>query len=268
MADRVIIAAAEGALITAACGVVIAAIEALVVAAIQVVIISVVEAVIIVVDPARRHYVLPAELACPGGGRNRRLAVIAGRQQGAIVAGQVFVLRLQAGRLHVAFVRVLAFYLRGPGGRAAIAAIKADAVYSGVIDHRIVDVGVMDVDYIHIGDRAVVEIVVAAPVSSEESHSGIAKAVINAAVEADMRTPVSRMPDVDSCSPSPISRSPEQAYCRWRNPGAGHPVISFRSPGPITRRPNPSWFGTGRLDVNRQYRRTNADRYSNRNLRA
>src|SRR5215467_5223160 len=111
--------------------------------------------------------------------------MIAGCQQGAIGAGQVFVLGLQAGGLNVPLILVSTVQLGRMCGSAAIATVEADAVYRGVVDHRVVDVGIVDIDDVHIGDRAVVKILVITPISSDESDAGIAKAVIDAAIEAD-----------------------------------------------------------------------------------
>src|SRR6185312_7978902 len=48
-----------------------------------------------------------------------------------------------------------------------------------------------------------------APVATLEANTGVAAAVIDTAVEANMRTPVTAVPDVEAFVPPPVSRRPD-----------------------------------------------------------
>ncbi len=60
-------------------------------------------------------------------------------------------------------------------------------------------------DVIHI---AVVVVMTMVPTATIESVSPIAAAIVNAAVEADIQTPITGIPSVISAVPAPISWSP------------------------------------------------------------
>jgi hypothetical protein len=77
-----------------------------------------------------------------------------------------------------------------------------------VVDYRSV-IHVRDVDTTEVADRAVVEKRPSVPVTALESNTAVAKSVVHAAIEADMRTPVAAMPEVDPTSPTPVARRPE-----------------------------------------------------------
>jgi len=115
---------------------------------------------------------------------------------------------------------------------AAFAAVKRDV---GIVvhDHRIVDVDVGDVDRIDMHDGGVVEESAAAPFAADEADAAIAKAVINAAIESNVRSPVAGVPHVEAVVPAPVTRGPEHAHGR-DYPGSGHPVVTIVvAPGPI-----------------------------------
>jgi hypothetical protein len=75
------------------------------------------------------------------------------------------------------------------------------------------------------------------------------------------------MPAVKSTCEAPIARCPEQAHTRRRHPHARNPVIAGLPIAPVTRCPEISLRGAGWRDIDRQCRRSNSDRYPNRNLR-
>src|SRR5207245_10281149 len=89
-------------------------------------------------------------------------------------------------------------------------------------------------------------------VVSVKSRAGIAEAVINTAVEADVRAPVAAVPDVKAVVPSPITGRPVQAY-RSDHPGTGHPVVAIVIvPRPVAGRPDVAGAGADGLRVDRQ----------------
>jgi hypothetical protein len=82
-----------------------------------------------------------------------------------------------------------------------------------IYDHRpVIDIG--DVGDIHVGYGAVVEEFATAPFTTLKAFAEVSEAVINAAVESDVRTPIARIPKVDAVVPAPVSRSPEKANFR------------------------------------------------------
>src|SRR4029077_12360744 len=91
--------------------------------------------------------------------------------------------------------------------------------------------------------------------AASKTHSHITEAVVDSAVEPDVRAPVARVKRVDPAYEAPISRCPEQAHARRLRPGAGHPVVTSPAPGPVPRRPHVALFGTRRLVIVRQRRR-------------
>src|ERR1700751_1357219 len=105
-----------------------------------------------------------------------------------------------------------------------------------------------------------VEEVSTAPVAALISDSEIAEAVIDAAVETYVRSPIARVPDIDAITPTPVARSPQHSHSWGNHPCAGHPVVTVLSPGPVTRRPDIVGARTNRLRVHRDHRRRHRDR--------
>src|SRR5579863_3774252 len=173
--------------------------------------------------------------------------MIVRRQHRAICACHVFVLGLHAGGLHVVFILKLALLRRGPGINASAPAVKAHPADGGVSDHGPVDIGVVDADHVYVGHGAIVKEPATTPISSNEANAAITKAIINAAVEANVGSPVPCVPAISAADKPPISRSPEQAHGWRRYPRAWNPVVSIRSVSPVTRRPEIPWFRTRRL---------------------
>src|SRR5580658_10403678 len=108
---------------------------------------------------------------------------------------------------------------------AAGAAIEAHAVDGEVVD----DGGVIDVRDVH-GSGDVVDIAVvvertALPVAAGITAADVAKSVVDAAIKADVGTPIAGVPEVGALAPAPIARRPQEARLRRQHPGARHPVI-------------------------------------------
>jgi hypothetical protein len=158
------------------------------------------------------------------------------------------------------------FLLRsGPRADTAVAAVEAD---TGIVvhdDRLVIDIG--DVGDVHVSDTTVVEKSVTSPLPAEKADAGVAKAVVDATVEADVRTPVAAVPSIESIIPTPVARSPEHAN-GGEYPGPGHPVIAtVVIPSPVPRRPEIAGTGAQGLRVDRQRRRADPNRNSHRNLR-
>src|SRR5260370_7902992 len=157
------------------------------------------------------------------------------------------------------------FLRRRTGNGSARAAVKADPFDGAVVvdDCRVVGI-VYDGD-VHVGHRAIVVIRAASPVAAEKAGTGVAETVVNAAVEADSRSPVARGPSVEAIFERPIPWSPEQTDFRRLHPGAGDPEITVRSIGPIAGNPDVTSLRTDRLHIHWQHPSTNpnADAPSN-----
>src|SRR4029077_16133318 len=98
-------------------------------------------------------------------------------------------------------------------------------------------------------------------VSALIAETPIAEAVINAAIEADMRAPVAGVPDIEAFAPTPIAWGPEKTYFGSQHPRTRHPEIAIVAVSPVTGRPDVPLAGAYRLYVDRQYRRSNSDRH-------
>ena len=119
-------------------------------------------------------------------------------------------------------------------------------------DHCTVHVDVGDVNGVYVHDRGVVKEMAFAPFAAAEALAAVAKSIVDSTVEADMRAPVTAVPNVEAVVPSPIPGSPQQARFGHFYPGAGHPVIAIVViPGPISGSPHKAFAGTNRLLVNR-----------------
>src|SRR6202795_1967961 len=138
-------------------------------------------------------------------------------------------------------------------GHAARATVVAHFVHRDIVDGDVVHHGlvvrVVNDGGVHIVDRGVVVIPVAVPTAADVTHADVAETVIDAAVESDVRTPVTGVPTVPSADEPPIAGSPQHTHPGRLNPGAGDPVIIVAVPMPVSRRPEVSILRTGRLLV-------------------
>src|SRR6266478_3626552 len=148
----------------------------------------------------------------------------------------------------------------GPRADTAVAAVEADTGMVVHDDRLVIDIG-------HVGDATVVEKSVTSPLPAEKADAAVAKAVVDATVKADVRTPVAAVPNVESIIPTPVARSPEHPN-GGEYPGSGHPVIAIVViPSPVPGRPEIAGAGAKGLRVNRQRWRADPNRNSHRNLR-
>src|SRR5260370_36660017 len=115
---------------------------------------------------------------------------------------------LSGGRCHMLFAA--RGRLRGSRrGGDSVRAVEAGPVHGCVVvDYGLVDIRVIDDGRVHVGDCGVIAEMLAHPHSATESDTGISEPIIHAAVEADVRAPVSGVPSVVAASKSPIAGSP------------------------------------------------------------
>jgi len=125
----------------------------------------------------------------------------------------------------------------------------------------------MNVGDIHVVDGTVVEEMSAFPASTLEAIAEVAEAVVNTAVEPDMRSPVAYVEKKRGAAPTPPARSPQEARLRCQYPRARHPIVAVRAVSPVTGRPDVTLGGARWLFVHGKCRRANMDRYANADLR-
>jgi hypothetical protein len=132
-----------------------------------------------------------------------------------------------------------------------------------VVDDRVV-IYVGDVDAAHIHDRAVIEVSTTAPVTALKPNTTITEAVIDTAVEADVRAPVATVPRVNATAPAPVPGRPQQSGRRRQHPRARHPVITLVTISPVPGCPHIARRRQRRLHIHRKRRRRDVDRHTNR----
>lgn len=181
------------------------------------------------------------------------------RSQAAVGSGGLQMFGLLGRGRDVSFARVFFFFGCRSRSGSTLAAVIADAVYVHVVNDRL-RVRVMDDRGVYVHDRGVVEKVSALPISALEAGANVSESVVDAAIEADICSPIASVPEIGAVAPAPISRSPEETGLGGENPGAGHPVIVAIVPSPVARRPEIAFAGTDGLCVDRQNWRRNGDR--------
>jgi hypothetical protein len=200
----------------------------------------------------------------PGGSRVLRVSAIHLGIRGSIGFCSCLVLRLEPRGSRVLIV--LCNQLRRSGSMLnparATAIGNAAAVGDRVSLHaRRVVVGGVNYAFIHAHHRGVVGKLVAAPFSARETDALVPKAVVHAAVVADVAAPVAPMEPVSAVVPVPVVGRPQGAYIGHRNPCAGNPVVVLVAIGPVAGNPHQVGLRAVGLFVNREFgrRQTHAD---------
>src|SRR6202044_3401604 len=104
------------------------------------------------------------------------------------------------------------------------------------------------------------------PPPPNKAATAVPEAVVNAAIEADVGSPIASVPGIYAATPTPVTRSPEQADARRCDPNARYPVVASGTVRPVSRRPHVALNRARRLFVNGNGRRPDADRNADRNL--
>jgi hypothetical protein len=91
--------------------------------------------------------------------------------------------------------------------------------------------------------------VAAAPIAALVAEADVAETVVDAAIVADMRAPVTTVKPVAVMPEAPVAGGPQGALVGSLNPHAGHPVVSLRRIGPVAGRPQIVVAGGLRLFV-------------------
>src|SRR6266478_1622517 len=100
------------------------------------------------------------------------------------------------------------------------------------------------------------------PASAFVAEAAVTEAVINAAIKADVFTPVSAVPKVSLVSPTPITGSPQESNPRRDDPGSRNPVVILILVvvGPVAGSPDVAISGTNGLLVHGKRWRSKTDR--------
>src|SRR5229473_1906039 len=199
---------------------------------------------------ARCNYVA-VEVARVSAGRHCRPPVIFRRPLPPVRARRMLVLDLFVPRFDVMLVLRNSLALVFTRLNSVRPAVVADVIDRGVVHYHGSVVGVVDDSGVDVGHRAVVHKFSSAPFPAPKTHARVAVPVINAAVEADVRSPIAAMPYINAFRKAPITWRPEETGFRGHNPGSRHPVITVVAIRPISGRPDITRAGANRLGVHR-----------------
>jgi hypothetical protein len=135
--------------------------------------------------------------------------MVLARKQSTVLAGGLLMLHLRRDRSAVRFVSPGLLLRRRTRGYSAVSAVEGNVRVIVHDDGLVIDIG--DVGDIHVGHRTVVEKVVTSPFAACETFAEVSEAVINAAIESDVRAPIADIPKIDAIVPTPVSGGPQIA---------------------------------------------------------
>jgi len=137
--------------------------------------------------------------------------LVAMRKLRPVGAGYTLILHLGVHGCGVCLAASRQLCRSGTGLQSTRSAIETHAGASAVVLNDAAVVDVMHDGDVHIVDGAVVIKMSAAPIASLVTDSDVAKAVVDAAIEADVGAPVATIKAVAVMPVAPISRRPERA---------------------------------------------------------
>ena len=200
----------------------------------------------------------------PRRGNRSGLAIVGAEALLRILSRGLDVLRLNCGRRRVLFRRVLPLFRRRLMLDAARTTRICDpaVIHNGrIVNHRRVDVGVVNYGRVHAHDSRVIGEMTAPPFSAGKARSHKSKAVVHAAVVSDVKSPITAVKEVMPTFPTPVRRRPKKAWLRCWHPGARNPIVADLCIliSPIAGRPHVPIGRARRLNIDGQHRRCNAD---------
>ncbi len=154
----------------------------------------------------RRNHTGTVEGSWFGSCRYFRPAVVHRRPLRTIVARQLFMLGLHRSRTDVSLACCSFLGSTGPGIDSSLSAVVANTIH-GVVNHRGV-VGVVNVGDVYAIHGSVIVKISTVPITALIAVTVVAIAVVNAAIEPNLRTPVSGIPHVGVAAPSPVAGCP------------------------------------------------------------
>ena len=188
-------------------------------------------------------------------GQTGRATVVDVGKLRPVGAGRVFILDLRPHGRGMSLMASRQLRWSGAHLQPALSAVVAHTHAAASIPaHRTV-IHVAHNRHIHIIVGAVVVEVSAAPVAALVADAHIAKAVIHAAIVADVRTPIPAVKPIVVIVIAPVAGGPQRALVGSLHPTAGNPVITALAPGPVAGSPKIIVAGSLRLVVVGQGRR-------------
>lgn len=178
-----------------------------------------------------------------------RMALVPIHKLSPVRACIMLILHLRAHGCGVRLAAGRQFRRSGSDLQPAGSAIEADPRASAVVNCYAAVVDVMHYGNVHIVDRMVVIEVTTTPVAALVANSDIAKSVVDAAIEADVRSPVATIKSIAVMPESPIARCPERTNIRSLHPRSRDPIVAVGRVTPIAGSPQVSIVGRRRLVV-------------------
>jgi hypothetical protein len=119
---------------------------------------------------------------------------------------------LLPGGLDVIFIHRRLFRWSGSRRSASAAIITDPVVYRRIVVYydRIVDIGIMYDGGIYVDDGRIIPEDASVPFASDKTYSPISTTVVYAAIESNVRAPVSAMPSIDAACVAPIAGCPKE----------------------------------------------------------
>ena len=187
-----------------------------------------------------------------------RMDAVNGRTLVPAFGSVLLMCHLRSGRLNVSFSHGDSLLRNWPSGNSTWT-IETDTTVSYHMVSAI-DIGVTNDRPINVSNRSVIVEGPAFPAATIVSNTAVAEAVVHAAIEPDVGSPIAAMPDVKPSGVTPITRRPEKANFRRVSPVSRHPVVSIVAIGPITWDPYVTVGRARGLIIHRQRRWRDVDR--------
>ena len=148
------------------------------------------------------------------------------RKLSTVGAGKMLILHLRPHGRCMLFMPCRLFRRSCLHLHPARSAVEAYAfAATAVIAHGAI-VNVMHEGDVHVVVGTVVVEMATAPVASLVAEANVAKAVIDAAIEADVRTPIATVKAIAVVPVAPVAGGPKSTLVGSLNPPAGHPVVA------------------------------------------
>jgi hypothetical protein len=184
-----------------------------------------------------------------GSGRSSHpwMPVIRRSKKLTVVAGFTFVMPLFGKRHPMRFMAPSLFFHCWTHQHSA-GTVEA---HVNVVHDHVAAINVVHHANVYVENCAVVKECAASPFSPHKAYAAVPEAVVNAAVEADVRRPIATVPAVAAVFKAPIAGRPKHA--RGRNyPRARNPIIAaILIPSPIPGRPEIAGARAGGLVIDR-----------------
>jgi hypothetical protein len=154
------------------------------------------------------------------------------------------------------------------GGRLGCDAMRA-AVETGVaviddrsvVNHRLIDIGVMNYGGVYVDGSGVIRKASTAPFAAGEANAAKSEPIVHTSIKAYMGAPIAPMKEIYAISPAPISGCPQITRARSEHPGTRNPIIIaiIGVPSPISGCPHKVRRRAGWLHIYGEYRGCDVD---------